>query len=145
MQKHSLLGSFGHEKFAFLYAVVSVAVIGIVMTYSWIAGLAWWQTVLMLVGLLVGALATLFSLLEIRRIAQRVDRGGEALQEEANPYPPRAVSVAPPTGDPCPHHEDYTESQGLDQGQLTAHLPDATPFVDKLMSRKKPQETPAGR
>ena len=37
----------------------------------------------------------------------------------------------PPTGEPYPHHEDYPESAGEDQGQLTSHLPGSTPLMGK--------------
>jgi hypothetical protein len=32
--------------------------------------------------------------------------------------------------EPCPHHENYPESPGEDQGQLTSHLPGSTPFFN---------------
>jgi hypothetical protein len=34
--------------------------------------------------------------------------------------------------EPYPHHEDYPESAGEDQGQLTSHLTGSTPFFEKL-------------
>ena len=127
----------GREKFAFLYVVVSAPVIACVMIYSAIGGLTWWQTLLLLSGGLIGAWATLFSLLEVRRLAQTPkDRADEGL-DEPNPYCSRCVTVEPPTGDPCPHHEDYPESAGFDQGQLTSRIPDATPFVEKFLSRQR--------
>lgn len=134
----------GEEKFAFLYVVISAVVVGCAMTYSWIAGLAWWQTVLVLIGGLAGAWATVFSFLEVRRIAKTPKyRAEEALKEEADPYASRTVVVAPPTGEPYPHHEDYAESAGLDQGQLTSHLPDSTPFIDTFLSRREQKQKAA--
>ncbi len=142
MRKHFLSGSAsGEPKFAFLYVVISTAVIAGVMTFSGIAGLAWWQSVLLLVGCLIGGWATLFSLLELRGLAQTPkDRTSE---EDADPYAARTVVVAPATGEPYPHHEDYVESQGFDQGQLTSRIPDSTPFVDRLLSRRDKKEMAA--
>ncbi|HYL74527.1 MAG TPA: hypothetical protein VEU96_10000 [Bryobacteraceae bacterium] len=128
----------GQEKFAFLYVVVSALVIPCAMTFSAIAGLAWWQTALLLIGLLVGAWGTLFSLLEVSRIGRTaMGSAGEAPGEDANPYFPRTVVVEPPTNDPYPHHEYYAESQGFDQGQLTSRLPDATPIIESFLRRRR--------
>jgi hypothetical protein len=136
----------GEEKFAFLYVVISAVAVGCAMTYSFIAGLAWWQTMLVLIGGLSGAWATVFSFLEIRRLAQTPkDAADEALKEEADPYTSRAVFVEPPTGDPYPHHEDYAESAGLDQGQLTSQLPDSSPLLDTFLSRRRSQKQKVAR
>jgi len=133
-------------RFAFLYVVISAVAVACVMIYSAIAGLAWWQTSLLLIGCLVGAWGTLFSFLEVRGLPQTPkNRAGEALQEYADPYLPRTVIVAPPTGEPYPHHEDYAQSSGLDQGQLTSQLPDLTPFVDRFLSRRSTKKQKAGR
>jgi len=135
----------GHEKFAFLYVAISAPVIAVVMTYSTITGLAWWQTLLLLTGGLIGAWGTVFSFLEVRRVSQTAkDRADEALNA-ANPYASRTVVVEPPTGDPCPHHEDYPESAGFDQGQLTSRLPDATPLIERLLSRRRAEKQGAPR
>lgn len=135
----------GHEKFAFLYAVIAAAGIAGVMTLSGIAGLAWWQSVLMLTGCLIVGWALLFSILEVRRLAQTAkERAAEALEGGSNPYPSRIVAVAPPTADPYPHHEDYAQSSGFDQGQLTSQLPDSTPFVDRFLSGGRSKKQKAG-
>ena len=135
----------GREKFAFLYVVIAAAGLAGVMTYSGIAGLAWWQSLLMLVGCLIVGWAILFSILEVRRLGQTTkERADEAVEGSSNPYPSRNVVVAPPTADPYPHHEDYAQSSGFDQGQLTSQLPDSTPFIDRFLSgRNKKQK--AGR
>jgi hypothetical protein len=130
----------GREKFAFLYVAISALVLGCAMTFSGIVGLTWSQTALLLVGLLIGAWGTLFSLLEVRRLARTaMNSADEALEEGANPYTPRTIVVEPPTGEPYPHHEDYAESQGFDQGQLTSRLPDATPFIGSFLRRRRKQ------
>ncbi|MBZ5609286.1 MAG: hypothetical protein LAP38_13565 [Acidobacteriia bacterium] len=147
MPKHLLNGSLASQpKFAFLYVVISTVAIAGVMTYSAIAGLAWWQSLLLLIGCLIGAWMTLFSFLEMHRLAPTPKNpAGGAPQEEADPYAPRTVVVAPPTGDPYPHHEDYAESSGFDQGQLTSKLPDETPFIGMFLSRRRFKKQMAGR
>jgi hypothetical protein len=122
----------GEERFAFLYAVISAIAIGCAMTFSWVVGLAWWQTVLLLIGALIGAWATVFSFLEVRRLNQAKKTAEEALEEAEDPYAARNVAVAAPTGDPYPHHEDFAESAGFDQGQLTSRVSDSTPLVDRF-------------
>lgn len=131
----------GSERFKFLYVVVSAIAVAFVMTYSGIHGLAWWQSLLMLIASLALACGILFSVLEVQRLAQSAKVGAEgAPKEEVDPYSPRTVSVEPPTGEPYPHHEYYMESQGFDQGQLTSRLPDSTPIIDTFMRRKQKSE-----
>ena len=138
MKKQFLRVSRGEERLAFLYVVISAIAIACVMTYAGIAGLYWWQTALLLTGGLLGAWATLFSFLEVRRLGQTPnERQTKALAED--PYLSREVVVAPSTGEPCPHHEDYPESAGLDQGQLTSSLPGGTPLIESLLSRRTRQ------
>ena len=139
MQKHALSSnpvlekSFASERrFGFLYAVISAAAIATVMIFSGIAGLAWWQSLAMGIGTVGVGWAVLFSVLEMRRLA---NAGGP--KEDPNPYPARTLTVAPPTGDPYVHHEDYVESQGFDQGQLTSRIPDDTPFFGSRKEAKK--------
>jgi len=134
----------GRERFTFLYVVISAIAIAFVMTYSGIAGLAWWQSLLMLIGCLTVGWAFLFSVLEMRRLAQKPKNKGDEALTEANPYSPRIVAVKPPTGEPYPHHEYYAESQGFDQGQLTSQLPDSTPFIDRFLSRGREKKQKAG-
>jgi hypothetical protein len=142
VHKHFWNGSVrGQEKYAFLYVAISAVALAVVMTYSGLAGLVWWQSLLLLLGGLIGAWATLFSVLEVRRLAQP-SKSGEA-QVEAEAYPPRTIVVAPPTGDPYPHHEEYAESSGFDQGQLTSRIPDETPFTGKFLGRRNKKEVAA--
>jgi hypothetical protein len=136
VHRHSLIAP-GQERLAFLYVAISAPVIACVVTYRTIAGLAWWQTLLLLIGGLIGAWGTVFSFLEFRRIAQSPEERAEEALKDVNPYSSRDVVVAPPTGDPCPHHEDYPESAGFDQSQLTSRLPDETPFVGRFFTRRR--------
>ena len=127
----------GARRFGFLYAVIAAAAIAFSMTISGIHGLTGWQTALMVIGTVIVGWAILFSVLEMRRLGKTAKTTyAEDVEAEANAYPSRTLVVAPPTGDPCPHHEDYVESQGFDQGQLTSRLPDATPYP----SRRQKQE-----
>lgn len=135
-----------NARFHFLYVVISAVAIGCALTYSFIAGLGSWQTVLVLMGLLLGAWATLFSFLEVRRLAQTPkERADEALTEEPDPYAPRTVVVEPPTGVPYPHHEDYPESAGLEEGQLLSRLTDPTPLIEDFLSRRHKEKQKAAR
>lgn len=126
----------GHEKFAFLYEVIAAGALGSAITYGIVAGLSWPRTLLAVMGALTIGWAVLFSVLEVRRLAQTPeDRAKEALAGSSNPYLSRTVPVLPAAGDPCPHHEYYPESQGLDQGQLTSRLPGSTPLIDGILDR----------
>ncbi len=146
MAKVLLKVSFPKERrFAFLYVVISAIVVACVMGYSALAGLLWWQSLLLLIGGLIGAWATLFTFLEVRRLAQDQNSAGEALREEEDPYAPRTVVVAPPTGEPYPHHEDFPESAGFDQGQLTSKLAAETPFLERFLSRRRSEKQLAAR
>ena len=127
-----------NARFSFLYVVIFSIAIGCASTYSLIAGLGRWQTMLLLAGALIGAWATLFAFLEIRRVAKTPNyKTDEALLQEPNPYAPRTVTVGSSTGEPYPHHEDYPESAGLEEGQLTARLNDPTPFIEEFLNRRK--------
>jgi hypothetical protein len=134
----------GQEKFAFLYLAISALVLAGAMTFSGIAGLTTLQTVLLLIGCLIGAWGTLFTLLEIRRITRTpTDKANDALEVAASPYASRTVIVKPPTGEPYPHHEYFTESPGLDQGQLTSRIPGDTPFIESFLSRRRSKKQAA--
>jgi hypothetical protein len=123
----------GQEKFAFLYVAISAIAVACAMTFSGVASLTIFQTVLLLIGALIGAWGTLFTVLEVRRIAHKADRA----PWQGDPYYSRTLAVKPPTGEPYPHHEYFTESQGLDQGQLTARTPGGTPLIDSFLNRRR--------
>ena len=128
----------GQEKWAFLYVLTAVAAIAWATTYSWIAGLAWWLAVPLVIGCVIAGCAVIFSFLEVRRLARSPkDTAEEARQEEPNPYGPRTLVVRPETGDAQVHHEYYPESAGLDQGQLTSQISGSTPFVEEFLNRRK--------
>src|SRR5574340_1801626 len=100
MDKH-----LANARFSFLYVAIAAVAVGCAMTYSLVAGLRPWQAALVLIGGVLGAWATLFSFLEVRRLSQTPsDKAAEALLEKENPYGPRTVVVRPPTGAPYPHH-----------------------------------------
>src|SRR5689334_25302367 len=104
MDTHLSVSTRGLEKCAFVYVVVATIAIGSAMTFSWIIRLGWWHTALVVVGALLFAYGIGFSFIEMRRLAQTPkERASEILFEETDPYPPRTVVVAPPTGDPYPH------------------------------------------
>lgn len=130
-------------RFAFLYLVASAAAVGCAMTYSWITNLGTWQTVLLVTGCLIGGWATVFSFLELSGLVRSAQSGDEALREKPDPYAPRTVLVAPPTGEPYPHHEDHAESAGFDQGQLTSRLTETTPLIDAILTRRSKEQKAA--
>lgn len=134
-----------NARFSFLYVVISAVAVGCAMTYSFVAGFGRWQTVLLLVGALLGAWATLFSFLELRRLTQTPNGDDEVFKKEPDPYAPRTVVVQPPSGVPCPHHEDYPESAGLEEGQLVSRLTDPTPLVEDFLNRRSKQKQKAAR
>ncbi len=133
----------GEEKYAFLYIAISALTVACAMTFSGIAGLTRLQTVLLLIGALIGAWGTLFSVLEVRRIARAAKNKADEAPWPGDPYYSRTLAVKPPTGEPYPHHEYFTESQGLDQGQLTARTPGGTPFIDSFLSRRRSKKQAA--
>ena len=136
MQKH-LLNVPGSEKFTFLYAVIAAGAVASAMTYSGITGLAWWQSLLLVIGAVIVGWAALFSVLEMRRVSQTPEEAARAREAAVNPYTARTLIVDPPTADPYPHHEEYTQSAGFDQGQLTSRIADTTPLIEKFLRRKR--------
>ncbi|HUJ51237.1 MAG TPA: hypothetical protein VLW25_13595 [Bryobacteraceae bacterium] len=135
----------GNERFAFLYVVIAAGALASAMIYSAIAGLTMWQTILAVIGAVVVGWAILFSVLEVRRLARTPAEAAQALEEASNPYTSRTVVVEPPTADPYPHHEDYTQSSGFDQGQLTSRIADTTPFIGRLLGRRRGEMQKVGR
>lgn len=135
----------GQEKFTFLYGALSAVAVALAIIYSVFAGFSWQHCLLLSIGAAVVGYSIAFTFAELYKSdkTKKVSAAEAAKEEEV--YAPRPVSVSPPTGDPYPHHEDYTESQGLDQGQLTARIPGTTPFVGELESRHGKQEEKAAK
>jgi hypothetical protein len=105
------------------------------MAFSLVHRLGWTERVLLLIGGLFVAWGILFTFLELRRLAQTPkERAEDIVAEEKERYGP--VTIQPPTGDPYPHHEDYPESAGFDQGQLTSRISGSTPFIEDLVHRQ---------
>jgi hypothetical protein len=120
--------------FAALSGFLIVAIITSVGLLSMLAGLSFLQFVLAAAGASVLIWTIFFTLFEFRRIT-RPSRGVEV--EESPGAEIRIVIVEPPTGEPYPHHEQYVESPGQDQGQLTSRLPDSIPLFDLLRWRRR--------
>lgn len=135
----------GNERFAFLYVVIAAGATASAMIYSGLAGLVWWQSLLTVIGAVVVGWTALFSILELRRLAQTPSEAAKALEEASNPYFTRTVVVEPATADPYPHHEDYVQSSGFDQGQLTSRIPDTTPFINRFGRRGGKEKQTASR
>ena len=137
-EKPKLLGVMpGNERFAFLYVVIAAGAVASAMIYSDITGLAWSKSLMLAIGAVIVGCAILFSVLEVRRLAQTPEEAAKARMDAVNPYTSRTLVVDPPTADPYPHHEDYTQSAGFDQGQLTSRIADTTPIIEKFRRRSR--------
>ncbi len=121
------------EKFTFLYVAISAVAITCAIAYSLFAGLTFLHGSLLIGGCLLVGWAFVYNFMEVRRASKTA---GQAEPTEPDPYGPHQVVTAPPTGDSYPHHEDYAESQGFDQSQLTARIPDQTPYPTGLFARR---------
>jgi hypothetical protein len=88
--------------------------------------------------LLIGGIV--FSLLKTQRpvpsaSARRLARQCETFQAILVRIEREKLLEQPTNSDePYPHHETHPESPGLDQGQLTSHLPGSTPFFEGVDS-----------
>jgi len=125
----------------FAYAVVTALLATCILLSGLMAGWSRSQTFFMLIGCLIVAWAVVFSFLEVNRLATHSTKI-TGPDEVIDPDAPRRIVVEPPTGEATPHHEFHVGSPGLDQGQLTSQLPDATPLIDRLLGRgrrKRPQ------
>jgi hypothetical protein len=119
-----------------MYAVASAVVATCIILYSLMAELSGWQSLVLLLGVLVVVWAIIFSFLEVRRIASRSQKI-TGPDEAVDPDAPRRVLVEPSTGDPCPHHENHNGSPGMDQGQFTSQLRGETPLIEFLQRRAR--------
>jgi hypothetical protein len=116
----------------YVAGIVSVA-FGVAIL-SMVVSFIWWQSLLLAMGMSLVVWGITFTVLEVRRIA-----GIHRTLDEVVAYRNQcgAVVVQPPTGDACPHHEDYPESPGMDQGQLTSNLQGSTPLIDLLLHSRR--------
>ena len=111
------------------YVLVLVATLTLAIMFSLVAGLSRWQTLLLMIGVALLMWVGVFTFLRFTA------KGGSNTIPGPDFYGKRKVIVEPPTGEPYPHHEDRPESPGLDQGQLTSHLPGNTPLTERLSHR----------
>ncbi len=125
----------GEEKYTFLYFVLGGIALTAAIFYSQMAHLGTVQTILLLIGLPLVACAGVFCFVETRRIAQAGKK--PPADVDLNYYAAREVELRPPTGEAYPHHEYFNESQGFDQGQLTARISDETPFLESFFERRR--------
>jgi hypothetical protein len=135
------------SRIAFLYAVVTALVATCIILFSMMVELSRWQSLVLLLGVLVVVWAIIFSFLEVGRIASGAKRI-RGPDEAVDPDAPRHLIVEPPTGHPYPHHEDHEGSAGFDQGQYTSRLRDELPSIRSLWHRahsKKPASESASR
>lgn len=137
MNTHSTAPTPHQEKFTFLYVAISAVAVTCAIAYSLFAGLTFLHGSLLVVGCLLVGWAFVYNFMEVRRATLARKKAGEAAPTEPYPYGPHEVVTAPSTGDSYPHHEDYVESQGFDQSQLTARIPDQTPYPRGLFARRR--------
>ena len=119
----------------FPYAMVFAVMLSFIAGFGMMAGMRAWEVLLWSVGgcLVVGLI--IFTFFEVRRLAGISMSTEQLAREEAEADRMNAVVVEGPTNDACPHHEDYVESAGFDQGQLTSRTPEGTPFIEDLLRR----------
>ena len=127
----------------FEYLLPTVAAAAIALMFGLLVGVSW-PLCLMLMGamaVLIGGVA--FTLLKMHSLAFPKDRAGRYEFLDPNRSAelrlraqPQILVKRPADEEPYPHHEDYPESAGEDQGQLTSHLPGSTPFLEDLAVRK---------
>ena|SRR5579871_1332363 len=127
------------------YYVAGIVSVGLgVAIVSMVVSFAWWQSLLLATGISLVVWGITFTVLEVRRIAgiSTAHRTVDEIEAYRNQY--RVGVVQPPTGDAVPHHEDYPESPGMDQGQLTSRLQGSTPLVDRLLRSRERRKVESG-
>jgi hypothetical protein len=129
-------------RIVFPYAMVFAAMLSLIAGFGMMAGMRAWEVLLWSVGacLVVGLI--IFTFFEVRRLAGISLSTEQLAREEAEADRMNIVVVEGPTSDACPHHEDYIESAGFDQGQLTSRTPEGTPFIEDFLRRWRSAEHP---
>jgi uncharacterized membrane protein len=134
------------SRVVFPYAVVFAVMVSFIAGFGMMAGMYGWQILLWCIGacLVIGGI--IFTFFEVRRLAG-ISRSTQELaseEAEADRMTHRIVVVEGPTGHPYPHHEDFVESAGCDQGQMTSRSPEATPVIGTFLSKRGGQERSPG-
>lgn len=134
------------SRVVFPYVVVFAVMVSFIAGFGMMAGMHKWEILLWSLGacLVVGGI--IFTFFEVRRLAGISKSNEELAREEAETdrLTHYAVVVEGPTGDPYPHHEDHAGSPGFDQGQLTSRGPEATPWIEDWLTKrrqKRPRST----
>ncbi|HYL34749.1 MAG TPA: hypothetical protein VEV17_02420, partial [Bryobacteraceae bacterium] len=118
-----------------------------------------WQNCLILIASVTAFTGgVLFALLELHRLGRGASGNATTLAQDTSDASQsiRLTAIASlrrimlqytENNDPYPHHEDYPESPGQDQGQLTSRLPGSTPLLEELATayRKLQQRTATKR
>lgn len=130
---------------SFEYLLPMVAAATMALMFGLLIG-ASWPACLMLMGAgaaLIGGIA--YTLLQMHRLGIRTEACGPDQAMRHDTLAPDRSADSRLTGqrrmlvrqpvegyEPYPHHENYPESPGEDQGQLTSHLSGSTPFFEEL-------------
>ncbi|HYK17666.1 MAG TPA: hypothetical protein VEV37_06580 [Bryobacteraceae bacterium] len=120
--------------------MVFAALLSLIAGFGMMAGMRGWEIAMWAIGtcLVVGLI--IFTFFEVRRLAGISLSSEQLARDEAEADRMTVVVVEGPTGDPVPHHEDYVESAGFDQGQLTSRTPEGTPFIEDFLNRWRKAE-----
>jgi hypothetical protein len=121
---------------SFEYLLPMVAAAALALMFGLLGGVNW-RLCLMLMGggALTGGVAFTFLQMHSLGLPQKA-RAPDRIVPSAADSKLRTqrhtlVKQAAWEYEPCPHHENYPESPGEDQG-LTSHLPGSSPFFDEL-------------
>ena len=122
--------------FRFEETLAIVAAASLALIIGLMAGLSWQQCLILIFGVscLVGGIV--FTLLEMHRLTHP-PTGGSAPSPatKAATVLRRIVVRSWQSIDPLPHHENYPECPGQDQGQRTSNLPGSTPLLEAIAAR----------
>ncbi len=126
------------SRVVFPYAVVFAVMVSFIAGFGMMAGMYRWEILMWCIGacLVIGGI--IFTFFEVRRLAGISKSNQELAREEAEAdrMTRRIVVVEGPTEHPYPHHEDFAESAGTDQGQMTSRSPEPTPVIGKLLDKR---------
>ena len=140
------------ELLAMIAAATTALIVGLMARIGW-------QNCLILIGSAAAFTGgVLFALLELHRLgraasgnaailAQNTSDANQSIRLRAFASLRRIMMQPAESNDPYPHHEDYPESPGQDQGQLTSRLTGSTPLLEELATayRKLQQRTATKR
>jgi len=115
-------------------AIVAVATLAFII--GLVAGLSWQECVTLIIGVscLLGGIV--FTLIEMHRLTHPpTSRRSPPPSTKAATVLRKIVARSWQSVDPLPHHENYPECPGQDQGQRTSNIPGSTPLLEEIAQR----------